>query len=72
MGDVPIYLREGPDAEFAAREKGAGEGIGWFAAKREDVADGHARGIEAFSFAPCFYLYLKEKSNRINMVIINV
>ena len=43
----PIFSREGPDAGFAAREKGTGEGIGWFAAKRGDVADGRARGIEA-------------------------
>ena len=51
---------------------GAGEGIIAFAAKRDDVPDGRAPGIEAFSFAPCFYLYPKEKDNRINMVIINV
>ena len=35
------------DAGFAARGKFAGEGMGWFAAKRGDVADGRARGIEA-------------------------
>ena len=37
-------------AGFAAREKGAGEGIGSFAAKRDDVPDGCARGIEAEMF----------------------
>ena len=34
-------------AGFAAQENAVGEGIGWFAAKRGDVADGRARGIEA-------------------------
>ena len=49
-GDAPIFLREGRIAEFAARDQGAGEGIGWFAARRDDVADGRARGIEVEMF----------------------
>ena len=46
----PFFLREGRIAGFAARDQGAGEGIGWFAAKRDDVADGRARGIEVEMF----------------------
>jgi len=38
------------DAGFAARGKFAGEGMGWFAAKRDDIADGRARGIEVEMF----------------------
>ncbi len=33
-------------AGIAARGKIPGEGIGWCAAKRGDVSDGRARGIE--------------------------
>ena len=37
-------------AEFAARGKIPGEGIGWFAAKQGEGSDGRARGIEAEMF----------------------
>ena len=47
----PFFLREGRIAGFAAQDQGAGEWIGWFAAKRDDVADGRARGIEVEMFS---------------------
>ena len=37
-------------AGFAAQENAVGEGIGWFAAKRDDVADERALGIEVEMF----------------------
>ena len=39
---------------FAARAKGASEGISSFAAKRDDVTDGRARGIEVEMFFAYF------------------
>ena len=38
---------DGPGAGFAAQENVSGEGIGWFAAKRDDVSDGRAPGMGA-------------------------
>ena len=64
-------------AGVAAREKGAGEGIGWFAAKRDDVPDGCARGIEVEMFLAgmrslargMFRLTLRVSTARLLMVI---
>jgi len=44
-GRIP-FPGDGSCVGLAARGKGAGAGIGWFAAKRGEVSDGRARGIE--------------------------